>query len=75
LTFLAQQQVYPGDECAARVTVVHPDYVRGYLTVGACFDIMEGPQKVGEGTILSIPAVLSTKESREARGKGSKSWL
>ena len=56
LTFLDRQQAYPGDECEVRVTFVNPDYVRESLVVGASFDITEGPRKVGEGTILSIPA-------------------
>ena len=34
-----------------RVMVYNPmaqyDYVRAYLRVGACFDIMEGPRKMG----------------------------
>ena len=55
LTFLEHQQVYPGDKCAVRVTFGNPDYVRAYLRVGACFDITEGPRKIGEGVILSIP--------------------
>jgi translation elongation factor EF-Tu-like GTPase len=55
LTFLDHQQVYPGDKCEVRVTFANPDYVRAYLRVGACFDITEGPRKVGEGVILSIP--------------------
>jgi len=61
-TFLDHQQAYPGDECEVRLTFVNPDYVRAYLMVGACFDITEGSQKVGEGVILSIPAALCTKE-------------
>jgi translation elongation factor EF-Tu-like GTPase len=56
LTFLDHQQVYPGDKCEVRVTFANPDYVRAYLRVGVCFDITEGPRKVGEGVILSIPA-------------------
>jgi translation elongation factor EF-Tu-like GTPase len=55
LTFLDHQQVYPGDKCTVRVTFANPDYVRAHLKVGACFDITEGPRKVGEGVILSIP--------------------
>ena len=55
LTFLDHQQVYPGDKCEARITFANPDYVRANLRVGACFDITEGPQKIGEGVILSIP--------------------
>ena len=55
LTVLNQQQVYPGDTCEVRVTFGNPDYVRAYLRVGACFDITEGPRKIGEGVILSIP--------------------
>jgi len=55
LTFLDHQQVYPSDKCAVRVTFANPDYIRAYLGVGACFDITEGPRKVGEGLILSIP--------------------
>ena len=62
LTFLDRQQAYPGDECEVRLTLVNPDYVRGSLVVGAHFDIMEGPRKVGEGTILSIPTALQTQE-------------
>lgn len=56
LTFLDHQQVCPGDQCEARVTFANPDYVRAYLKAGTCFGITEGPQKVGEGVILSIPA-------------------
>jgi translation elongation factor EF-Tu-like GTPase len=56
LTFLDRQQVCPGDECVARVTFVNPDYVGEALVVGASFDIMEGSRKVGEGTMLAIPA-------------------
>ena len=62
LTFLDRQQAYPGDECEVRLTLVNPDYVMESLVVGAHFDIMEGPRKVGEGTILSIPTALQTQE-------------
>jgi len=64
-TFPAHQQVYPGDECDVRLTFVNPAYVRESLMVGACFDIMEGPHKVGEGRIVSIPAVLCKNEVKE----------
>jgi translation elongation factor EF-Tu-like GTPase len=55
LTFLDHEQVYPGDKCEVRVIFTNLDYVRAYLRVGACFDITEGPRKIGEGVILSIP--------------------
>lgn len=62
LTFLGHQEVYPGDACEVQLTLTNPDYVREYLVVGACFDIMEGPRKIGDGTLLSIPAMLQEKE-------------
>ena len=62
LTFLGRQQVYPGDACEVHLTLTNPDYVREYLVVGACFDIIEGPRKIGDGTLLSIPAMLQEKE-------------
>ena len=55
LTFPDHQQVSPGDECEVRITFANPAYVRASLRVGACFDITEGPRKIGEGVILSIP--------------------
>jgi translation elongation factor EF-Tu-like GTPase len=57
-TFLDRQQAYPGDECEVYITFVRPDYVKEYLRVGACFAMMEGPRKVGEGTILSLSRAL-----------------
>jgi translation elongation factor EF-Tu-like GTPase len=54
LTLLDDQQVYPGDKCEVRVTFANLDYVRAYLRVGTCFDITEGPRRIGEGVILSI---------------------
>jgi translation elongation factor EF-Tu-like GTPase len=57
-TFLDRQQAYPGDEYEVCVTFVHPDSVKEYLRVGACFAVMEGPRKVGEGTILSLSTAL-----------------
>ena len=51
-TLLDHQQVYPGDKCEMRVTFANPINVRAYLRAGACFDITEGPQKIGEGVIL-----------------------
>jgi translation elongation factor EF-Tu-like GTPase len=66
LTFLDRQQAHPGDECEVHVTFVNPDYVRESLVVSACFDIMEGARKVGEGTILSLPAALQ-KQTDGAR--------
>jgi hypothetical protein len=44
------------------LTLTNPDYVKEYLVVGACFDIMEGPRKIGDGSLLSIPAMLQEKE-------------
>ena len=55
LTFPDHQQVSPGDKCEVRITFANPAYVRASLRVGACFDITEGPRKIGEGVILSIP--------------------
>lgn len=55
VTLVDRQQAAPGDECEVRVTLVNPDYVRASLVIGAHFDLMEGPRKVGEGTILAIP--------------------
>jgi len=66
LTFVDRQQASTGDACAVRLTFVRPDYVRESLVVGAHFDLMEGPRKVGEGTILSIPAALPPQKG-EAR--------
>jgi len=63
LTFLGCQQGYPGDVCAVHLTLTNPDYVREYLVVGACFDIMEGSRKIGDGTLLSIPAILQDKKA------------
>jgi len=61
LTFLDRQQVYPGDACEGHLTLTNPDYIREYLVVGACFDIMEGPRKIGAGTLLAIPAMPQEK--------------
>ena len=54
LIFLDHQQVCPGDKCEVRVAFANPDYARAYFRIGACFDIMEGSRKVGEGVILAI---------------------
>ncbi|RMF07309.1 MAG: hypothetical protein D6773_03670 [Alphaproteobacteria bacterium] len=54
-TFVDREEALPGDECEARLTFVNPSYVSDYLQVGSRFDITEGPRKVGEGQILSIP--------------------
>ena len=37
--FLDRQQAYPGDECEVYVTFVHPDSIKEYLRVGACFAV------------------------------------
>jgi translation elongation factor EF-Tu-like GTPase len=63
LTFLGRQQVYPGDACEVHLILTHPDYVREYLVAGAYFDIMEGSRKIGDGTLLAIPAILQGKEA------------
>jgi hypothetical protein len=57
--------MYPGDECDVRLTFVNPAYVKESLMIGAYFDIMEGPHKVGEGKILSIPAALYQNKVKE----------
>jgi len=54
-TFVDREEAQPGDEFEARLTLVNPSYVSDYLQVGSHFDITEGPRRVGEGQILSIP--------------------
>ncbi|MBM3224281.1 MAG: hypothetical protein FJZ47_10810 [Candidatus Tectomicrobia bacterium] len=63
LTFPDRQQMYPGAEGEVCVTLVHPEYVREHLVVSAHFDLMEGARKVGEGTLLAVPAALQKTEA------------
>jgi translation elongation factor EF-Tu-like GTPase len=63
VTFVDRQQAYPGDECDVRITLVNPHYVRESLVIGTHFDIMEGPRKAGEGTILSLPTAAILDDS------------
>ena len=54
ITFQDRRELAPGEECVAKVTFAYPDYVRGYLNVGAEFEITEGGRRVGSGTIQRI---------------------
>jgi translation elongation factor EF-Tu-like GTPase len=54
IIFSDDEKLFPGDTCNVKITFPKPELVKEYLKVGTTFDIHEGPQKIGEGEIVSL---------------------
>lgn len=52
--FLDKEEVYPGDEVTAEISMLSPEFYLGKLNSGTRFEFREGSRIIGIGEILEI---------------------
>jgi elongation factor Tu len=56
MTLEGLEQCEPGEDCIARIALLHPELVHAPLHPQTAFELKEGGRLVGTGTILEIVA-------------------